>query len=45
MLHRVVPPVHDVPLEELTRKLRTVWASCGGTQDPAAMKQVRPFWL
>ncbi len=44
-LQRVVPPVHDVPLEELARKLRAVWASCGGTQDPATVKQVRPFSL
>ena len=39
-LQRVVPPVHDVPLEELTRKLRAVWASCGGTPDLGAVKQV-----
>ena len=38
--HRV-PPVHDVPLEELTRKLRSVWAACGGDHDLAALKQVR----
>lgn len=40
MPHRAVLPVHDVPLEELTGKLRAVWACCGGTQDPAAVKQV-----
>ncbi len=40
-LQRAVPAVHDVPLEELTRKLRAVWASCGVTQDPATMKQVQ----
>ena len=39
-LQQAVLPVHDVPLEELTRKLRTAWASCGGTPDPAAVKQV-----
>ena len=40
-LQHVVPPAHDVPLEELTRKLRAVWASVGASQDPTALKQVR----
>ncbi|CAL5225149.1 g7929 [Coccomyxa viridis] len=43
VLQRAVPAVHDVPLEELTRKLRAVWASCGVTQDPATMKQMQPL--
>lgn len=41
-LQRVVLPMHDVPLEELARKLRSVWAACGGDQDATALKQVHP---
>ena len=40
---RAVLPVHDVPLAELTGKLRAVWACCGGAQDLAAVKQVLTF--
>ena len=40
-LQHMVAPVHDVPLEELTQKLRSVWAACGGDHDLAALKQVR----
>lgn len=38
-----VPAVHDVPLEELTQKLRAAWASFCESQDPASVKQARTF--